>query len=345
MAADYGSSPFLVSPCVHLKDLYGLPEIGNKVPSTRAAGHLGQQHAAGTTEEVCRGFDGTCASPKGPYKKRHFAVAGPRHCLPAAAATQTEVLFRRSSPPVCSLTVKPNGMVKGSVVIALALTCFVRLASCVRHLGGDQLEWPDGAQLHSTPTEDLQAEAFSLMRHQVAQLARQKVLEAEAEPSLSSPQNSITKSLVMLQLDGAETTAAEVPSARLLTNSNNLGAILVGEAEGGGAVRVPVQSDLGMYGGSMTAESAPYSFLNWGQIGGMMQNPALAHTGMPVYMPRQVVGTTVGLDFDSPATFHGPLLVLLMVCAFIFFVLLLLCCWMVKSKQKHEKFMAEKIPR
>lgn len=194
-------------------------------------------------------------------------------------------------------------------------------------------------------TEVLRAEAISLMRHQFTQLERQKVLEADAEPSLSSPCSSTTKSSVMLQLAGSVATAAETPSEGVLSSSDSLGAILVGDADGRRAMEMTTQKELDVRGGVMTAESGPYSFLNWGQIGGMMQSPALAHTGMPVYVPRQVVGTTVGLDFDSPATFHGPLLVLLMVCILIFFIVLLLCCWLVKSKQKHDKFMAEKLPR
>lgn len=91
-------------------------------------------------------------------------------------------------------------------------------------------------------------------------------------------------------------------------------------------------------------ETLPASFINWGQVGVMMQNPALQHTGMPVLMGRQqAVGTTIGLDFDSPATFHGPLIAVIMVCVFVFFLVMLLCCWLVNSRRKHEKFMSEKL--
>lgn len=332
-----------VPACVYLQTLRGLPgESDNKLASTRAARHIRLEQFFNRTAEACSCLRRIFFSLfTGPHKERHSNVARVDHSMPGAALARDE---REAgwNPRPRSFTVKPTLFVKGSFV--LALICSVQFAACVRHLGDDQRAWPDAPQVHSS-TEVLRAEAISLMRHQFTQLERQKVLEADAEPSLSSPCSSTTKSSVMLQLAGSVATAAETPSEGVLSSSDSLGAILVGDADGRRAMEMTTQKELDVRGGVMTAESGPYSFLNWGQIGGMMQSPALAHTGMPVYVPRQVVGTTVGLDFDSPATFHGPLLVLLMVCILIFFIVLLLCCWLVRSKQKHDKFMAEKLPR
>ncbi|CDJ48349.1 hypothetical protein, conserved [Eimeria brunetti] len=327
---------------------YGEPSclrgaFDRKLVSTGAAKHLGQEHSADRTAAACRGFARTTPLSRGPHKERQHDDPRPCYSLPGTAAEKRIRLPGSSSWPRY-LTVTLNGWVVRSITFALGLLCCVRLAACVSHFEGEQHARPDATQVRFAPHEDFQARAISLMRNQVAQMARQKVLESEAEPSLYSPENSTIKSLVMLQLGGSTATTAESKSAAISGTSKDLGAVLLGEADGGGSVMLAVKRGMDMRGGPLTAESAPYSFLNWGQIGGMMQNPALAHTGMPVYMPRQVVGTTIGLDFDSPATFHGPLLVLLMVCILIFFVVLLLCCWMVKSKQRHDKFMAEKLP-
>ena len=168
------------------------------------------------------------------------------------------------------------------------------------------------------------------------------MLEALASPFLTREPNS-PASMIMR---GAREIPLKLERQSVGPSMVDLGSLLVGGAEGateeeGTAALRPAESRAA----AGAAAQVPFSFINWGQIGGMMQSPALAHTGMPVYMPRRAVGTTVGLDFDSPATFHGPLLVAIMVCILVFFVVLMLCCWMVKSKQKHDKFMAEKIPR
>ncbi|CDJ35039.1 uncharacterized protein EMH_0070130 [Eimeria mitis] len=340
MATRLASLLLQVPPCIHMHSSSARSgESDSKLASTRAGRLPRQDQSTCRTERDCKRLEGTVSPPAASHKKRL------RCPLQGAATADREVELPISSQWAHSFSVRPNGWVKGIIVLALTLMCLVQHVACVRPLGGDQLEWPNAPQVHIGSNEKLQAEAISLMRHQFSQMANQKVLEAEAEPSLSSSQKLTTKSLVMLQLDGSAASAAGTRSAGFLDSADNLGAVLVGEMDGDGTMRKVMETGLDMRGGPLTAESAPYSFLNWGQIGGMMQSPALAHTGMPVYMPRQVVGTTIGLDFDSPATFHGPLLVLLMVCILIFFVVLLLCCWMVKSKQKHDKYMAEKLPR
>ncbi|CDI76727.1 hypothetical protein, conserved [Eimeria acervulina] len=345
MARRFALSGYQVPPHEHLQDsLAG--ESDSQPGLKRPARHQGQEQPAGRTAEACCCFE-MISLQTGSYKKRRSASSRLRNSLAGAATAKREVRLPDPNPLALAryFTMKANGRVKGNIVLFLAIICFVRLAACARRFGGKQLEWEDAPEAHLALSEEVRAKAFSLMKHQFAQLEHQRLLEAEAEPSLSYPQNLTAKSLVMLQLDGSAATAAKASYKGLLSSPDNLGAVLVGKADGEGDMGMPIKGELDKRGVPMTAESAPYSFLNWGQIGGMMQNPALAHTGMPVYMPRQVMGTTVGLDFDSPATFHGPLLVLLMVCILIFFAVLLLCCWMVKSKQKHDKFMAEKLPR
>ncbi|CDJ42027.1 hypothetical protein, conserved [Eimeria tenella] len=241
-----------------------------------------------------------------------------------------------------------GGALKCLVLGALAILCLLQVVSCVRHPETSQLEVgePGDVPFHMGGFDgEMHEEVSRLMQHQLAQLERQEALEAIAEPYLH--RKPAGQASMLLQAARGKATYG-VPPEGPMNSMMDFGSLLAGQPQDIAEMNPGVSTQLaGMdeLGGSMTVDRAPYSFLNWGQIGGMMQNPALAHTGMPVYMPRQVVGTTVGLDFDSPATFHGPLLVLLMVCILIFFVVMLLCCWMVKSKRKHDKYMAEKLPR
>ncbi|KAL8446703.1 hypothetical protein Emag_004651 [Eimeria magna] len=220
------------------------------------------------------------------------------------------------------------------VLSLLFATCFLPVVSCIReHIvkGEGELGAAMNADLVSPHhTADIEEKLSALLESQLSQVENQQRLEALATPF------AVGKN------------AAEVPNGGHLTELSmvDLGSPLsAGEAGGSTATSVDSLQLTQVNGITNTDAGRPFSFLNWGQVGGLMQSPALAHTGMGVQMPRQVVGTTVGLDFDSPATFHGPLLVALMVCILIFFVVLMLCCWMVKSKRKHDKFMAEKLPR
>ncbi|CDJ67556.1 hypothetical protein, conserved [Eimeria necatrix] len=240
------------------------------------------------------------------------------------------------------------GALKCLVLGALTILCLFQVVSCVRHPATSQLEVRgsgDAPFRMGGFDGEMHEEVSRLMQHQLAQLERQEALEAIAEPYLHRKPTG--RASMLLQAARGEA-AYGVPPEGPMNSMMDFGSLLAGEPQDVAEMNPGVSTqvaDMDGLGGPMTVDRAPYSFLNWGQIGGMMQNPALAHTGMPVYMPRQVVGTTVGLDFDSPATFHGPLLVLLMVCILIFFVVMLLCCWMVKSKRKHDKYMAEKLPR
>ncbi|KAL8446869.1 hypothetical protein Emed_004748 [Eimeria media] len=228
-----------------------------------------------------------------------------------------------------------------SLVVA---TCFLPVASCIKeHAVMRQAEL--GAVMHAdlsgVPTRDIEKELSALLERQLSQVATQQRLEALATPFITPYSNQAT-----VREDAAEA-PLEAGSQQLPELSMvDLGSVLsTGEAGESTAssidsLQLPQVDEV-----SDSDAGKPFSFLNWGQVGGLMQSPALAHTGMGVQVPRQVVGTTVGLDFDSPATFHGPLLVALMVCILVFFVVLMLCCWMVKSKRKHDKFMAEKLPR
>lgn len=211
------------------------------------------------------------------------------------------------------------------------MVCVVPHASCIRHSAVSRANMGAAAPDSMTPSPSISPEiasrAFKLMKSQLAEWKQQRIME-EAVVSLLSvaePQPGVFTQLAA----GHAHTPEKASSGERKHTDVDLGSLLVGSTDSGVKSR--------------PAAPGAYSFMNWGQIGGMMQSPMLAHTGMPVYMPRQAAGTTVGLDFDSPATFHGPLLVLMMVCILIFFLVLMLCCWMVKSKQKHDKFMAEKV--
>ncbi|XP_022588412.2 uncharacterized protein LOC34618999 [Cyclospora cayetanensis] len=192
---------------------------------------------------------------------------------------------------------------------------------------------------------DIQRAINRAMRAQVAQMERQEMLEATAVPVV--PQDSRALPSTFMQVEAA--VPHRIKDVEQGSSMADLGTLLTKDLKSKSKAfakdnRVAPRSNTSLRAYD-SSDKPPFSFINWGQIGGMMQNPAIAHTGMTVYVPRKAVGTTVGLDFDSPATFHGPLLVALMVLFLIFFLVLMLCCWMVKSKEKHDKYMAEKIPR
>lgn len=218
--------------------------------------------------------------------------------------------------------------------LALVALCIVPQVSCIRiHAASSLVDTRSAAdvKLGASGKERAEQAARLLMQKQLAQFERQQMLEAAATPfpagvmdrRLSSPLQGLTQT--QMEAEGQ----TDAPSLV------DLGSALMGVPEVLRAADDKEAADV--------QPQVPYSFMNWGQIGGMMQSPILAHTGIPVQIPRQVVGTTVGLDFDSPATFHGPLLVVLMVSILLFFLVLILCCWMMKAKNKHDRFMAEKI--
>ncbi|OEH75619.1 hypothetical protein cyc_02101 [Cyclospora cayetanensis] len=230
----------------------------------------------------------------------------------------------------------------------LTIICLVSPASSMRRSAGGQMNIRAANALNSESTDsnaDIQRAINRAMRAQVAQMERQEMLEATAVPVV--PQDSRALPSTFMQVEAA--VPHRIKDVEQGSSMADLGTLLTKDLKSKSKAfakdnRVAPRSNTSLRAYD-SSDKPPFSFINWGQIGGMMQNPAIAHTGMTVYVPRKAVGTTVGLDFDSPATFHGPLLVALMVLFLIFFLVLMLCCWMVKSKEKHDKYMAEKIPR
>ncbi|KAL8270564.1 hypothetical protein Esti_005535 [Eimeria stiedai] len=161
-------------------------------------------------------------------------------------------------------------------------------------------------------TGDIVQKLSAVIESQLSQMENQRRLEALATPFVAHYPNlsAGAKSAIQTpdEAEGQLTKPSMVELGSLLSTGD------VGESTASSIIASSIDSSpLAEVDGVSNADTEkPFSFLNWGQVGGLMQSPALAHTGVGVQMPRQVVGTTVGLDFDSPATFHGPLLVALM---------------------------------
>ncbi|KAL8438017.1 hypothetical protein Efla_003557 [Eimeria flavescens] len=233
----------------------------------------------------------------------HSGVESER-TVPAAVS---ETLFAAPKQLACRPSFHARRIIEAVFISLVLAICCLPDVSCIRqHNPGNQAGLGPAAEADVASSTDIQQRLAAALEAQLAQLETQEKLEALAMPFVASSRLSPPSAVMRNPAEEAQDDGQ--PGDLDALSLVDMGSLLSTSADGN-----PASVSLAdLQAAEGPSPSAAFSFINWGQVGGALQSPALAHTGMGVPVPRQVVGTTVGLDFDSPATFHGPLLVALM---------------------------------